>query len=87
MARILIVVYRELDEEQVYWALGQYVGSQAKGAGSGTGRGNPRGGKSKSRLGKALLQQTGHHGPIAIHLGNGTTDESHVPSFLFPELV
>ena len=59
---VLVVVDRELDEEQVHRAFVQHVRSQPESAGGGTSRSNAGVGEGEFRLRKPALSEVAHQG-------------------------
>ena len=72
---VLIIVDRELYEEEVNGAFGKNVAFETERAGGGAGGRNAGGDEFELGFWKPLFQRFTHHGAVTIHLGDGSSDE------------
>ena len=85
MSRILVVVHRKLQKEQVHRTVAQHVPLQSKGSGGGAGGGDARIGEGELGFRETLLQPLAKHGAIPVHLRDRATHERHVSLLLLLE--
>ena len=85
MSGILVVIDRELDEEQIDGAMGKDVSLQAEGSRGRAGGGYARIDKLELGLGESFLEPFCHHRAISVHLGDGTSHEGYLARFVLFE--
>ena len=85
MSGILVVIDRELDEEQIDGAMRKGVSLQAEGSRGRAGGGYARIDKLELGLGESFLEPFCNHRAISVHLGDGTSHEGYARRFVLFE--
>ena len=83
MSGILVVIDRELDEEQIDGTMGKDASLQTKGSRGRAGGGYASIDKLELGLGKSFLEPFCHHRSISVHLGDGTSHEGYAGVLFF----